>query len=111
MMLLSSSRIPLMSKVVVVFAMMSIVASFAARTAGDGCHVSPSQLRISMNPPSLWYGLGCRPSRLVDQVGDRIHRIPLATALSCPFDLLRVLRVGPWPIWRARTRGFDVARL
>src|SRR5258706_5924209 len=51
MMFDSSSRMPLMSKVVVVLVMMVIVAACAARTAADGAHDSPSQLRIIVQPP------------------------------------------------------------
>src|SRR6266699_671282 len=51
MMFDNSSRMPLMSKVVVVLVMMVIETACAARTAGDGLQLSPSQLRIIVQPP------------------------------------------------------------
>src|SRR6266550_5424985 len=51
MMFDNSSRMPLMSKVVVVLVMMVMATVWAACTAGDGAQVMPSQLRIIVQPP------------------------------------------------------------
>src|SRR6266550_3285166 len=79
MMFDNSSRMPLISKVVVVLVMMVMATVWAACTAGDGAQVSPSQLRIIVQPPP------CLPT-----APPRCPRGPRALVLRLTRVLLRL---------------------